>query len=321
MLELREAISRKLRSENGIEADPRTEITVTAGGYGAIFAITQSMLDPGDEVIIPEPSWPSYSGFVKLAGGTPISIPLAAPTFEPNVTDLRRGVSEKTKMIIVNSPNNPTGAVYSRNCLLDIAKFARENKLMVLSDEVYSKIVFDGNEHFSMASRPEFRESVITVDSFSKSYAMTGWRIGYVAANETISQQIRKVHGYMVSCAPSLAQKAAIEALNGPQECVTEMIEEYHRRRDQIVAGLNEIDGFQCIAPRGTFYAFADISRVGMRSIEFAGKLLDNVGIACIPGSAFGETGEGYLRISFAASSRSIQQALRKIRDWRHRHS
>lgn len=319
MLELREAISQRLLNENGIEADPKTQITVTAGGYAAIFAIMQSILDPGDEVIIPEPCWPSYSGFVKLAGGIPRPIPLAGPKFEPNITDLRGGLSEQTKMIIVNSPNNPTGAVYSRSCLLDIAKFAKDNDLIILSDEVYGKIVFDENRHFSVASYPEFRDSVITVNSFSKSYAMTGWRIGYVAANEAISQQIRKMHGYMVSCAPSPAQKAAIEALNGPQECVTEMIEEYSRRRERVVAGLNKIDGLRCAAPQGTFYVYPNIRGLGMTSTEFAEGLLEKTGVACIPGSAFGKAGEGYLRISFAASSLSIQQALDKIKNWRHR--
>lgn len=320
-LELRQAISRTLLSENGAEADPKTQITVTAGGYGALFATAQSMIDPGDEVIVLEPCWPAYSGFVKLAGGTPIPVPLVGPTFEPNITDIRKSITDRTKMVIVNSPNNPTGSVYPRNCLLDIAKLAKENNLLILSDEVYQEIVFDGSEHFSMASQSEFKDSIITVNSFSKAYAMTGWRIGYVVASGAITKQIRKIHSYMVSCAPSSAQKAAIEALNGPQECVTEMIEEYDRRRSQIVSGLNDIDGFQCIAPRGTFYAFADIGKTRTRSVELAEELLDKAGVACIPGSAFGEAGEGHLRFSFAASSHKIQQALGKIKDWRRKRS
>lgn len=224
-------------------------------------------------------------------------------------------------MIIVNSPNNPTGSVYSKSSLLDLAKLAKEKESLVLSDEVYEKIVFDGNEHFSAASRPDLRDSIITVNSFSKTYAMTGWRIGYVVASESVSTQIRKIHGYMVSCAPSSAQEAAIEALSGPQECVTEMVDEYHRRRELIVAGLNDIDGFHCAAPKGTFYAFPDIGGTGIPSAKLAEELLEKVGVASIPGSAFGKAGEGYLRVSFAASQASIQQALARIKDWRQKRS
>jgi aspartate/methionine/tyrosine aminotransferase len=321
VLELREAISRKLLDENEIDANPKTEITVTAGGFAAAFAITQSMIDPGDEVIVLEPSWPSYAGFVRLAGGVPVPVPLRGPAFEPNVSELRAHFTNRTKMIIVNSPNNPTGSVYSKSSLLDLAKLAKEKESLVLSDEVYEKIVFDGNEHFSAASRSDLRDSIITVNSFSKTYAMTGWRIGYVVASESVSTQIRKIHGYMVSCAPSSAQEAAIEALSGPQDCVTEMVDEYHRRRGLIVAGLNDVDGFHCVAPKGTFYAFPDISGTGIPSTKLAEELLEKVGVASIPGSAFGKAGEGYLRVSFAASQASIQQGLARIRDWRQKRS
>ncbi len=321
MLELREAISRKLLDENGIDANPRIEITVTAGGFAAAFAITQSMIDPGDEVIVLEPSWPSYAGFVRLAGGVPIPVPLRGPTFEPEVSELRRHFNDRTKMIIVNSPNNPTGSVYPRSSLLDLAKLAKERESLILSDEVYEKIVFDRNEHFSVASQSELRDSIITVNSFSKTYAMTGLRIGYVVASESISTQIRKIHGYMVSCAPSSAQEAAMEALSGSQDCVARMIDEYHRRRELIVAGLNEIDGFRCLAPKGTFYAFPDVSKMGIPSAKLAEELLEKIGVASIPGSAFGNAGEGYLRVSFAASQDSIQQALIRIKDWRQKRS
>jgi len=317
LLQLREAIARKLLEENGIEADPKTEVTVTAGGFAAIFAAIQATIDPGDEVMILDPSWPSYAGFVRLADGAPVSVALRGPDFEPSRADIEKHITDKTRMIVVNSPNNPTGSVYSSNSLLEIARLAKEHDLLVLADEVYEKIVFDDNKHFSIASRSEFKDTTIIVNSFSKTYAMTGWRLGYAVADEAITTDIRKIHGYMVSCAPSSAQKAGLEALSGPQDCVSEMVEEYRRRRDQIVAGLNDIDGFQCAPPKGTFYAFPNVSKLGMASAETAEELLEQAKTACIPGSAFGEAGEGYLRLSFASSQGDIQEALTRIKTWR----
>ena len=317
ILQLREAIARKLLEENGIEANPKTEITVTAGGFAAIFAITQATLDPVDEVLILQPSWPSYSGFVRLAGGVPVPVSLQGPDFEPSRKMLEHHTTEKTKMIVINSPNNPTGSVYSRDCLSSLAEFAQDHDMLVVSDEVYEKIVFDGNEHFSLASRPEFRDSVVTVNSFSKTYAMTGWRVGYVIANESITTGIRKIHGYMVSCAPSDAQRAALEALVGPQDCVNKMVGEYATRRDRIVKGLNEVEGFRCVAPKGTFYAFSDVSRLNIPSAEIANKLLEEAKVASIPGSAFGAAGEGYLRFSFATSQQNIEEGISRVKVWR----
>jgi len=316
LLQLREAISRKLLEENGIEANPKTEITATAGGFAAIFAAIQATINPGDEVIVLQPSWPSYAGFVKLADGVPVFVPLHGPDFEPSTANVKERISDRTRMILVNSPNNPTGAVYSQSCLLELTKLAKEHGLLILTDEVYEKIVFDGNKHFSIASRSEFRDFTITVNSFSKTYAMTGWRIGYVVANDIITNGIRKMHGYMASCAPASAQKAALEALSGPQDCIDEMNDEYQRRRDLIVSGLNDIDGFQCTPPKGTFYAFPSVSKLGLASARIAEELLEQAKLACIPGSAFGEAGEGYLRLSFATSQRNIQEALARIRTW-----
>jgi len=317
ILQLREAIARKLHGENGIEANPKTEITVTAGGFAAIFAITQATLDPVDEVLILQPSWPSYSGFVRLAGGVPVPVSLQGPDFEPSRKMLEHHTTEKTKMIVINSPNNPTGSVYLRDCLSSLAEFAQDHDMLVVSDEVYEKIVFDGNEHFSLASRPEFRDSVVTVNSFSKTYAMTGWRVGYVIANESITTSIRKIHGYMVSCAPSDAQRAALGALLGPQDCVNEMVGEYAARRDWIVKGLDEVEGFRCVAPKGTFYAFPDVSRLNIPSAEIANKLLEEAKVASIPGSAFGAAGEGYLRFSFATSQQNIEEGISRVKAWR----
>jgi aminotransferase len=316
LLELREAISRKLLDQNRIEADPKTEITVTVGGYAAIFAAIQATINPGDEVIILQPSWPSYAGFVQLAEGVPVPVHLRSPDFEPNRGDLSQYITEKTRMIIVNSPNNPTGVMYPRSCLLELAELAKQHNLLVLTDEVYEKLVFDGHSHFSIASMSDFRDSVITVNSFSKTYAMTGWRIGYVVANQTITNCIRKIHGYMVSCAAASAQRAALEALTGPQDCVNQMIEEYSHRRKMIVEALNKIDGFQCIPPKGTFYAFPDVSRLGLPSARISDELLEQARLAAIPGSAFGEPGEGHLRLSFATSRQNIREALARMQSW-----
>jgi aminotransferase len=320
LLQLREEISRKLLEENGIESNPKTEITVTTGGFAAIFATIQATINPGDEVIVLQPSWPSYAGFVLLADGLPVPVPLRGPDFEPSREDVNQRITERTKMILVNSPNNPTGAVYSQSCLLELAKLAKEHGLLILTDEVYEKIIFDGNKHFSIASRPEFKNSTITVNSFSKTYAMTGWRVGYVVANEAITNGIRKMHGYMASCAAASAQKAALEALSGPQDCINEMIEEYHRRRDLIVRGLNEVDGFQCKPSKGTFYAFPSVGKLGLPSAMITEGLLEQAKLAAIPGSAFGEAGEGYLRLSFATSQRNILEALARIKNWRALH-
>ena len=317
LLQLREAISRKLLDENGIEADPKTEISVTTGGFAAIFSTIQATINPGDEVLIPQPSWPSYAGFDLLADGVPVAVPLRGPDFEPSREDLEQRINERTKLILVNSPNNPTGAVYRQSCLLELAELATERGLLVLADEVYEKMVFDGNKHFSIASRPEFKNSTVTVNSFSKTYAMTGWRVGYVVANQAITNGIRKMHGYMASCAAASAQKAALEALSGSQDCISEMVEEYRRRRDLIVRGLNEIDGFECQPSKGTFYAFPSISKLRLPSAKVAEQLLEQAKLAAIPGSAFGEAGEGYLRLSFATSQRNILEALARMKKWR----
>ena len=320
ILELRKAISRKLIEDNKIEANPETEITVTVGGYAGVFAIIQATIDPGDEVVILQPSWPPYSSYIKLAGGVPVPVALEGPEFEPSRADIEPLLTQKTKMIIANSPNNPTGSVYSRSCLLDLAEMAKEHSMYVISDEVYEKLVYNGNEHFSMASRSEFKDCVITVNSFSKTYAMTGWRIGYVVANQTTTTEIRKIHDFMVSCAPASAQKAALEALSGPQDCVSDMVQEYNRRREQIVKGLNEIEGFHCTPPRGTFYAFPDVSKLGIPSTKLAEELVDKAAVASIPGDGFGKAGEGYMRFSFASSRQNIQEALTRIKGWRTKH-
>ncbi|MEM2304590.1 MAG: aminotransferase class I/II-fold pyridoxal phosphate-dependent enzyme, partial [Candidatus Methanomethylicia archaeon] len=197
---LREAIAEKLKRENGVNADPENEITVTAGGYGALFSVMYAVIDDGDEVLIPEPAWPAYKGFIKLAGGKPIPIPLSPPEYNLDIKLIEEKISEKTKMIIINTPNNPTGAVYSEEKLKQLAYLAIKNGIYILADEVYERIVFDDTKHFSIASIPEARNYTISIYSFSKTYAMTGWRIGYVVAPEEVTSSIRTIHSYMISC-------------------------------------------------------------------------------------------------------------------------
>jgi len=311
--ELREAIAQKLRRENKVDVDPESEVIVTHGGYAAIYVSLQALINPGDEVLLIEPAW-TYDGFIALAGGIKVPCPLHGPDFELTRDALESKVSDRTKLIIVSSPNNPTGNMFSREELGIVAEVAERKNMLVLSDEVYEKLVYDGLSHYSIASFPGMRDRTITVNSFSKTYAMTGWRIGYIAASKEIITAIKKVVAYGYGCINAAVQKAAVEALTGPQECVKEMLEEYDRRRHLIVKGLNEISGIECKKPKGAFYAFANVSSFKLPSQEFATMLLQKAKVATIPGSVFGSSGEGYLRISFATSQRNIIEGLDRIR-------
>lgn len=314
--ELREAIAEKLMKENNIKADPETEITVTVGGFAAIFSTIQAVINPGDEVIIPEPAWPSSRGFVKLAGGTPVPLQLKPPKYSLNIDLLKEKITENTKMVIINNPNNPTGAVYGLQELEALASLAKKYDFLVLADEVYEKIVFDDVHHFSIASLAGMRERTITVNSFSKTYAMTGWRVGCVVANEQITAGLRRIHSYAVSCVSPTFQKAAFAALTAPQDCVQQMVEEYKERRDIAVEALNNISGFQCARPEGTFYLFPDIQGLGLSSAELAELMLRKARVATIPGSAFGRSGEGHLRMSIAVSRNNLLEAIKRIEDF-----
>jgi aspartate/methionine/tyrosine aminotransferase len=311
--ELREAIAEKLRRENNVKADPETEITVTVGGFAAIFCTLQAVLNPGDEVIISEPVWPSYSGLVRLSGGKPVLFRLKPPSYQLDVELLKEKVTGHTRMVIINTPNNPTGAVYGHRELEALASIARKNDFLVLADEVYEKIIFDDARHISIASLAGMKDRTITVNSFSKTYAMTGWRVGYVVANEKITTGIRRVHSYAVSCVSPILQKAALAALTKSQDCVHQMVKEYRERRDIFVEALNDIDGFSCEKPKGTFYVFPSIEDLGVPSAEFAERMLKEAKVAGIPGSAFGQSGEGHLRMSVAVSRDPLLEAARRI--------
>jgi len=316
LLELREALAEKLLKENNIKADPETEITVTAGGFAALYSTLQTVINPGDEVIITEPTWPSYKGLIKLARGTPIPLQLKAPDYPLDVDLLKEKITEQTKMVVINNPNNPTGAVYSLKQLKGLASLAKKHDFLVLSDEVYEKIVFDDSHHHSVASLTGMKERTITANSFSKTYAMTGWRVGYVVANEQITAGIRRVHSYAVSCVSPAFQKAALTALTTINSCVQQMVGEYKERRDITVEALNDIPRLHCIKPKATFYLFPNVQRLGLSSANLAEQMLKTAKVATIPGSAFGPSGEGHLRMSIAVSKKDLLEAVKRIKNF-----
>jgi len=312
--ELRHAIAEKLLRESRIKVDPETEITVTVGGYAALFSALQTVLDPQDEAIIIEPSWPSYKGLVRLAGGKPVPLCLDGPSYNLDISRLKDIITEKTKIVILNNPNNPTGAVYTSSQLKALASLARKYDLCVLADEVYEKIIFDKAIHMSIGSFPEMKERTILINSFSKTYAMTGWRVGYVIANPRITSGIRRIHSFSVSCVSPILQKGALAALKGPQDCVKNMVEGYKERRNITVEALNSIPGINCLKPKGTFYIFPNIQGTGLQSTAFAERLLRKGKVATIPGSAFGSSGEGHVRMSIAMSSETLLEAAQRIK-------
>ena len=312
--ELRDAISEKLQNENKIDADPEKEIIVTPGAVHAVFSAILATINSGDEVIIPDPCWVVYPACVEIAGGKLIRIPLnSEDNFELNRESIEKAITPRTKMLIINYPCNPTGTTLTRDKLKYIADIAKEHDLLVLSDEVYEKILYDGLKHTSIGSLADMEERTITVNGFSKTYAMTGWRIGYASASSAIIDQMLKIQQYSVTCASAFAQKAAIAALNGLQEPVHDMIKEYDQRRQLIVKKLNNIDGIYCRKPMGTFYAFTNISKLGTSSMEFANFLLDKARVGVVPGSAYGQSGDGYVRLSFANSKKNIEKAMERI--------
>lgn len=316
IIELRRVLAEKLENDNGIKADPDNELIVTTGAGEAIILSLMALVNEGDEVILSNPSWPNYLGHIATVGGVAVSV----DTFEEDCFSLKaeaikRAITDKTKVIIINSPSNPTGTVMEKEDLIEIGKIAKENNIMVISDEPYEKLIYDGETHFSLASLDEFRDNVITINSFSKTYAMTGWRVGYAHGPKKIITAMVKLQENLSSCVNASAQVAAIEAITGPQDEVYKMVEEYRRRRDILVKGLNELKGVSCIVPKGAFYAFPNIKALGMSSEEVAERIIREVQVVTTPGSAFGTAGEGYLRLSFASSTEDILEALERLKN------
>ncbi len=308
--QLREALADKLQRDNQMAYDPG-EIIVTVGGNEAVFIAMMGLLDAGDEVLIPDPCWLNYFYCVQMAGGVPVSVPAKEEyQFTPHIDDFRSRVSDKTKMLVINTPNNPTGAVYSADFLEELAKLALENDLYILSDEIYEKMVFDGHRHVSFGSLPGMKARTVTVSGFAKNYSMTGWRLGFVAASpEAISAMVR-IHQYVTICATSFAQWGAVAALNGPQGDVAHMITEFGRRGALVSSALQEMPGIQVAKPAGTFYIFPSIKETGKSSQEMAEYLLDEARIAVVPGHVFGDYGEGYIRLSYANSYENLEMAM-----------
>lgn len=309
---LREAISNRLKKKHGVEYAPANQIIVTVGGSEAIDLAVRGIIDSGDEVLIVEPCFVCYAPLVELAGGVAVPIPTRIENnFKLTVEDLKDKVTERTKMLILPFPNNPTGAIMTREDLEPIAEFLRGTNIMVLSDEIYSELTY-GRTHCSIIELPDMAERTIYVNGFSKAYAMTGWRLGYVAAPEPIISQIFKIHQYGIMCSPYISQNAAIEALNSCDSEVAKMVEEYNIRRRYLVSEFNRL-GLTCFNPEGAFYVFPCIKSTGLTSEEFCEKLLFEEKVAVVPGSAFGDSGEGYIRISYAYSLKHLMEAISRI--------
>lgn len=313
--ELREEICTYLNRRFGLQYDPYKETIVTVGGSEAIDIAFRSMLDDGDEVLIPQPCYVSYLPCAKLAGGVPVVINLKEENeFRLTPEELLGAITEKTKVLILAFPSNPTGAIMDREDLEAIAKVVIEKDIFVISDEIYSELSY-AEEHVSIASIPGMRERTIVINGFSKSYAMTGWRLGYACGPKEIIEQMTKVHQFAIMCAPTTSQYAAVEALKHGDPDVAEMREAYNNRRRLVVSSLREM-GLSCFEPLGAFYVFPCIKEFGMTSDEFATRLLQEEKLAVVPGTAFGDCGEGYLRISYAYSVEQLKTALERLKNF-----
>jgi aspartate aminotransferase len=304
--ELREAIAERLKNENNLDVSP-ADVLVTPGAKQAIFEAICTLIDEGDEVLLLDPAWVSYSAIVKFAGGKPVMVPVSEQDGYVPV-DLQSHMTRDTKLLILNSPCNPTGAVYDKNAIKTAAETAEDHGVFVLSDEVYEKIIY-GAQHHSIGSLiPDW---TITINGFSKAYAMTGWRLGYATAPAPILQGMLKIQQHSVSHATSFAQRAGVEALRGDQGAMRAMVAEFKKRRDIMIDGLRKM-GIECALPRGAFYAFANVSQFG-NSVEVTEKLLQDALVAVTPGSAFGPNGEGHVRLSYAASRQNIEDGINRI--------
>jgi aspartate aminotransferase len=292
------------------------EVVVVPGGKPIIFFTIMALVDEGDEVIYPNPGFPIYESMIDYSLGKAIPIPLREDRdFSVDTKELASLISDRTKLIILNSPHNPTGGVLTKKDILEIAEAIGDRNILILSDEIYSRLIYEG-DHFSIMSVPGFKERTILLDGFSKTYAMTGWRMGYGVMRPDLAAQITRLVTNATSCTASFTQIAGIEALRGDQSSVDKMSAEFKRRRDVFVAGLNKIKGFSCRVPKGAFYAFPNITKTGWTSKKLADALLEQAGVACLSGTAFGEYGEGYLRFSVANSQENLNKALTRIEDW-----
>ena len=312
ILPLRQAIVDYVKRAHGLEANP-DQVVVTPGAKPVVFFAILALIEPGDDVLCPGPGYPTYESMIDYVGARAVPYRLREENdfrFDPD--EFRATVTPKTRLIIVNSPQNPTGGVLERSDLEVIAEVAQERDIMVLSDEIYHRLIYEG-EHVSIATLPGMQERTILMDGFSKTYAMTGWRLGYGGMPEDLAQAMALLQVNSTACAADFTQVAAIEALSGPQTAVDDMLAQFRKRREVIVDGLNRLPGVSCLKPRGAFYVFPNIKQTGLSSSELASRLLEEAGVALLAGSDFGEYGDGYLRLSFANSIENIQLALESM--------
>jgi len=319
MPELRQEIADYLNKNYGLEYDPESQILITVGVSEGLDLAARAIIDPGDEVIMADPSYVSYSPCVSLAGGKPVMVPTShEDNFEVDPASIGARVTDATKAILIGYPANPTGAVMPRQKLEQLAVVANARNLLVISDEIYARVIY-GTEHTCFAALPGMQERTILLGGFSKAWAMTGWRIGYAAASAEIIAAMTKIHQYTMLCAPIMGQKAALEALKGDDADIDDMVEDYNRRRLVMVEGLNSI-GLNCFEPKGAFYAFPSIESTGLSSEEFAEKLLIEEKVAVVPGEAFGECGQGYVRCCYATQLSDIEEALSRMKRFVDKH-
>jgi aspartate/methionine/tyrosine aminotransferase len=310
--DLREAIVSYINGARGTSYDA-SQVVVTPGGKPVMFFVMLALLEAGDEAIYPDPGFPIYGSMINYSGATPVPLALReSQDFRFDIDELKSLITDKTRLLILNSPANPTGGVLEKSDLEQIAELAIEHDFMVMSDEIYAELLYEG-EHHSIAALPGMKERTIILDGFSKTYAMTGWRLGYGLFPGDLAESITKLMVNSVSCTSMAVQRAGLEALTGPQDRVAEFREAFLSRRDLIVKGLNEIDGISCIMPKGAFYAFPNITGTGKSSKDFADQLLQDHGVAGIAGTSFGAAGEGYLRLSYANSEANLSKALDRI--------
>jgi aspartate/methionine/tyrosine aminotransferase len=313
-LELRQAIAEKLEKENGIDVDSQTEVTVTSGSQEAMFSAALGFLDPGDEALVISPHYPAHFEDTLLAEAKPVPIPTSAEKdYKIEMQTLEDAITNRTKMIWISNPNNPTGHVYPREDLETLADVAKRRDLIVLVDEIYEKIVYGDSKHLSLASLPGMESRTITVNGFSKAYAMTGWRIGYMAAEKKLSSTLRTMHYYSTLCPNVISQKAAFAALTGPQDCVRDMVAEYSRRRKLVTSELKTLRGCSCPIPKGAFYVFPDFSELEKSDEVLATQILEKARVVTVPGSGFGKAGEGHLRISYSPEYKQVEEGIKRI--------
>ncbi len=316
LIELREEICKYIDRRYNVSYDPKTEVLVTVGGSEGIDGAIRTLVAPGDEVIIPQPSFVCYEPIVRLAGGVPVIVELKAENeFRLTAKELREAITKKTKLLVFPFPSNPTGAIMEKEDLEAIAEVLRGTQICVLSDEIYSELTYGGKRHVSIASIDGMRERTVLVNGFSKSYSMTGWRMGYACAPAPIIAQMTKIHQFAIMSAPTTSQYAAVEALKNGDEDVERMVAEYDMRRRLVVHGFNSL-GMECFEPKGAFYCFPSIKKTGMSSEEFCEKLLLSKKVAVVPGSAFGNCGEGFIRVSYCYSTDHIKEALTRIEEF-----